>query len=725
MEFAPPPVEFGFSAEIFFLLYTPPNVELIITFEFSATVRVGVSLDTRGVREAVTQNAPEKALNSFGFIDTFDGVDEALIALTGSVGLTVQCNAAIVKIGVSGTVGFVATVDFFDPYPETSGGLVRPYELLVLGSTPDEWFEFSFEIFVSFRVFIKIGIFAGFFSITLYTFEKSFDFTLLGPIFLQPPAPDTLVEISSAGSLLLGGAAINAQSGIVCSSLAGSLGDEDIECFSGNQFHGVDGVKNIRLSGASGPVTLQNVKSQTNLENFMITGPGLTLDYIQGGGRIISDAEITIGKSDALLGSALIEFSSAGNWGAKILLPQPEVPELVTTFKGDCSREWTLEGHTNLAVEANAIKNGCNIFGTNGNIEASLTLDLATGKCADGVVVTLDTNSDNTWVNVAAGHEFDITLGGSFTYIEIVLPSQCSSNVHIRKTLPSLANVFVQGGFEATDNIIVGGAPSLGLDSIFADIKFAGNGEDTIQIDDSGSPKAKNGTLSSGLLSGLLPGMNQTIAFSGLQVMDVTLSKGANEFAVVSTPRFSTTTVNAGEQEDKIFVTTTQGHLNLNGGGGNDLISVQLVNGELAVDGGYGNDKIEIFNIKNGNLTVHGGADDDVIDIYGLDDEVVAIIYGNAGNDTLTVDGRGTGGNLVNLLGNSIVRWSGGDNDDLLHVFFTSAGSSVVEIFDDLDGVNKVWVDCADFACSVLSRESFLANIHDMANITQQSRGLI
>jgi len=39
---------------------------------------------------------------------------------------------------VWGGLKVVVTIDLYDPRPEESGGLVRPYELFKLGSTPLE-----------------------------------------------------------------------------------------------------------------------------------------------------------------------------------------------------------------------------------------------------------------------------------------------------------------------------------------------------------------------------------------------------------------------------------------------------------------------------------------------------------------------------------------------------------------------------------------------------------
>ncbi len=73
-------------------------MKLTITFEFSAVLRVGFVLDSKGIREAVEQEKPIKALNSFALKDTFDGVDEAMITLTASVTVSVDVSAVIVKV---------------------------------------------------------------------------------------------------------------------------------------------------------------------------------------------------------------------------------------------------------------------------------------------------------------------------------------------------------------------------------------------------------------------------------------------------------------------------------------------------------------------------------------------------------------------------------------------------------------------------------------------------
>lgn len=86
---------------------------------------------------------------------------------------------------------------------------------------------------------------------------------------------------------------------------------------------------------------------------------------------------------------------------------------------------------------------------------------------------------------------------------------------------------------------------------------------------------------------------------------------------------------------------------------------------------------------------------------------------GGDGNDTLQVDGRLSDHTVQGSTIDDVdIWWSGGNGDDLLDTYFVSYGDTTIHIFDDVDGVNKIQIDCAEFACYVLSRENFLANIH-------------
>jgi hypothetical protein len=157
VDFSPPEIVFGFRYDLSFTLYTPPTVKLAVFLEFMVKLKFGVVLDSKGIREAIAEENPVKALNSFAFKDTFDGVDVPLVFFSGSVGFDASVSAVIVRIGVNGGVKFTAEIDFYDPFPETSGGLVRPFELVSISTNPFEWFEYKFRISVFFNVYIQVG----------------------------------------------------------------------------------------------------------------------------------------------------------------------------------------------------------------------------------------------------------------------------------------------------------------------------------------------------------------------------------------------------------------------------------------------------------------------------------------------------------------------------------------------------------------------------------------
>lgn len=48
-------------------------------------------------------------------------------------------------------------IDFYDPFPETSGGLVRPFELVSFSPNPIDWFELTATISAYFSLSIEIG----------------------------------------------------------------------------------------------------------------------------------------------------------------------------------------------------------------------------------------------------------------------------------------------------------------------------------------------------------------------------------------------------------------------------------------------------------------------------------------------------------------------------------------------------------------------------------------
>ena len=106
LEFRPPPFVFFFDRQYSFPIFHMPPVNLVITFAVEATVEIVLVLDTKGIREAVQEKRPEKALNSFAIRDIIDGVDSPLLTVEASVEAAVEVSAVIVVIGVSGGITF-------------------------------------------------------------------------------------------------------------------------------------------------------------------------------------------------------------------------------------------------------------------------------------------------------------------------------------------------------------------------------------------------------------------------------------------------------------------------------------------------------------------------------------------------------------------------------------------------------------------------------------------
>ena len=111
IDFTPPPLEFTFEKEIRSVLYSAPTVEMVIGFGITVTVEYGIVLDSSGIRQAVEEKNPLKALNSFALKDTFDGVDKPLIVFDGTVSVAVECSAVFLKIGVSGSLNIRVEID--------------------------------------------------------------------------------------------------------------------------------------------------------------------------------------------------------------------------------------------------------------------------------------------------------------------------------------------------------------------------------------------------------------------------------------------------------------------------------------------------------------------------------------------------------------------------------------------------------------------------------------
>jgi hypothetical protein len=134
--------------------------------------------------------------------------------------------------------------------------------------------------------------------------------------------------------------------------------------------------------------------------------------------------------------------------------------------------------------------------------------------------------------------------------------------------------------------------------------------------------------------------------------------------------------------------------------------------GNLNILSGDGNDAI-LIKQSRGNIYIHAGAGNDTIQIDSVGGNVTDVL-GGTGNDRLLLDGRDPNSTIIrNTMNGTRIDWNGGEGDDMVEMYFVSAGSTNLNIIGDADGTNEVIANCADLPCTILSRQTFLANIHD------------
>jgi len=512
-------------------------------------------------------------------------------------------------------------------------------------------------------------IFIGPFEITLYEYSYEVTVELIEPILLQPDPPLDIATLNKGtGDLVL----TTSKGPFLCTKLGGSLGEEEIECLAGTpkwkrRIRSFEPVKTIStdgdLTGDGGECEFQGIESESTFKRV----DHLILDYsgTQHGEILISGSKVQAGPA------AIVNWNSLGKGTIK-LPTKPEVPLLVTTFS-DCNHAWTLVGHTNIKIKGSEIKSSCNITAAGGEFnDARLIIDFSdlVEDCSDSensVVLKADETTDEVVAVITnKDHKVTLRIGSVFTSVEIYM-SPCDDHVSVESTLESSGYVIVdtRGGDDA---VSIGQNKSglFGLDKIHKKITVDGSlGDDTLIIWDQSSVKDKlNGTLSSYKVSGLMgPYKNETIFYKGFESMSVDLSGGVNIFNISSTAPGAVVFIQAQSKDDTILVYDTQGDLEVRGGGG-----------------------------------------DDTFFFYGMGDNTTSEIYGEVGNDVLWVDGTGNASILSNTFDNTTIRWSGGKDNDTINTVFASTGTSNIDLFDDIHGSNSLNIQCANFACFVLSR---------------------
>lgn len=273
-------------------------------------------------------------------------------------------------------------------------------------------------------------------------------------------------------------------------------------------------------------------------------------------------------------------------------------------------------------------------MGPNGIVYSSIeTLNISLGAGNDTVFIQGNPALTTENLNTGAGANI-ISIG-----------SQAQSTI-VTDTNPADGNT-TEG--EATNTGSV-------LDNVMGVINITGSGNDTLNVDDSGSTTAAEGGMWANKIEFLSPAtyyttLQVTITFTGLAYANISLSQAADEFVVTDTFTSASTTP------------------------------------VIVIDGNGGGDTFLIFD-SHAVMTINGGSGDDFF--YNFGNSAVLNLNGDAGNDTFyvyasvsasptTVGALDSGNNKVySYRLNSPVNIDGGTGDNSLFIFGTPLDDSFI-----------------------------------------------
>eukprot|EP00956_Cyclotella_meneghiniana_P044528 scaffold321642_cov83-Cyclotella_meneghiniana.AAC.1 len=200
----------------------------------------------------------------------------------------------------------------------------------------------------------------------------------------------------------------------------------------------------------------------------------------------------------------------------------------------------------------------------------------------------------------------------------------------------------------------------------------------------------------------------------------VTLAAGI--FDIQDTVNGNVSIISAGGPSNDVDITNTAdgssygGDISVIIGSGPCNITTVHTSGDIYIDTqDWGEDIIDLLEtVGSIDVKTYEGSDDDVVHIDYLGGN--GTVLGGLGKDLLLLDARGSLGEPANTMDGSHIDWNGGEGDDSIEMYFVSAGITTLNIVGDNMGVNQVTARCSDEDCKVLSRRTFLANIHDPGN---------
>ena len=604
LEFHPPPFSLVYELVIRSVLYPAPTVTLEIAFGVSVTVEYALVLDSKGIREAVQEGNPIKALNSFAFRDTFDGVDKPLVVFEISVTASVSVSAVIVKIGVSGGITIIIEFDFYDPNPATSGGLIRPFELINISPNPLDWFEVTIKAYATISFYVQVGIFLGFIDIILYEYRVEFNIIIIDALKITPKLKGRVATKGPTGvvTVFCDDCGDNR---ITCKHISGGSGDETVQCWQTEKEYPIIGYFE-QVSSLVAPesleLTINCIASAFDISNNV----GVVLNYEQC--KIFSDAGLTIGGEFVSATEGPIKIANNLEHGT-IYLPKPAQDFLTVTISQECNAKWTLRGDAALTIMGSQLQDDCEVEALDGKQESVLRVDLTPSTSACGktnVRIDLSDNKDEprgmVHINEKMRVKFDSTV-----YTDIVIADEsvadCNNYIHVMK-LSSLVKSVKISTSRGDDTVVIGTQGKSFEEFIHGNINIDGGSgsEDKIIVHD-GSIGPKNQTLTSTYLSGIQARTNETTTFFYFGIEHIDLNLGGYVNAEVSAEVNLMIRYN-NNNSNKIRSTSMVGALHITSIGNSDeAIRVRKSKGPVTIDFGDGDHIIDISD-SSGDVTI-------------------------------------------------------------------------------------------------------------------------
>ncbi len=376
---------------------------------------------------------------------------------------------------------------------------------------------------------------------------------------------------------------------------------------------------NVRATSSATTVNTDLGATTVNVGSLMPTTGGI-LNNIQGALMLIGNGNDTMNVDDT------------GSIGPKTGTLTPST----ITGLGIGTSGISYSGFSTMTI---SLGSGGNTFTITNTITGMTTLNSGTGSDT----VNLMTDSGTTVINTQTGADTVNVINDTAT--TTINTGGGNDTVNIQAT-HATTNVNNSAG---ADTINIGSLmPTTGgtVNNIQGTIDVAGDGSDTMNVDDTGSTAAKTGTLTSSALTGLgMAGIN----YSGLSALNMSLGSGGNTFTITNTSAGTTTTLNSGTGSDTVSVTTDSSTTIINTQTGTDTVNVANDTGTTTINTGGGNDTVNI-QTTNATTSVNNSAGADTINIGSNEPSsngTISNIQGainvtGDGSDTMNVDDTGS-----------------------------------------------------------------------------------